>query len=90
MHSAISFQRTIAVTGTPQQLPNNLVNKSVTISAPSGNVGSIVLGNSPSVSATSGFILGKGTSAPLPVPGGNTNSIWAVGTEGDVFSAVGA
>lgn len=90
MAALISFQRTITATGTPQQLPANPVNGAVSIAAPSTNTASITLGNSPGVTATNGYTLAKGGSVTIPLPEGNTNAIWAVGTAGDVFAVLGA
>ncbi len=86
----ISIQDTIAVSGTAQTLPNNPVVRSITIAAPSTNAAAIVLGNAPTVTTATGFLLAKGNSVTLELPGGNTNSLWLVGTAGDVFSVVGA
>lgn len=85
----IAFQTTIAVTGTAQQLPNNPVLRSVTIAARSTNTGVIVLGNAPSVTSSTGFVLEKGQIVTLGLPGGNTAALYAVGSAGDVFSVVG-
>jgi hypothetical protein len=90
MNILIAFQRTITATGTPQNLPNNPISNSITIHAPSANAASIVLGNSSTVSASTGFVLEKGLSVVLSLPGGNANALWAVGTAGDSFSVVGA
>jgi hypothetical protein len=86
----ISFQEPIAVSGTAQNPPNNPIVRSVTISAPSANSAATVLGNASTVTTATGFLLEKGDSVTVELPGGNTNALWAVGTAGDGFSVVGA
>lgn len=83
------FQESIAVTNTAQNLPNNPVVRSITIAAPSTNTAAIVLGNAPTVTTTTGYLLEKGDSLTLELHSGNTNSLWVVGTAGDVFSVAG-
>ncbi|MBW4039197.1 MAG: hypothetical protein HIU91_10045 [Acidobacteria bacterium] len=85
----VSFQQSIAVSGTAQNLPNNHIVRSVTIAAPSTNAAAIVLGNAPTVTATTGYLLQQGQSVRLIIHGGNTNSLWALGTAGDVLSVAG-
>lgn len=85
----VSFQESIAVSGTAQNLPNNHIVRSVTIAAPSTNTAAIVLGDAPTVTATTGYVLQQGQSVRLEIHGGNTNSLWAVGTAGDVLSVAG-
>jgi hypothetical protein len=86
----ITLQQSIAATGTAQNLPNNPIVRSVTIHGPSTNTASVVLGNSPAVTSTTGFLLEKGNSVTVDLPGGNTNQLWAVGTAGDSYSVIGA
>lgn len=89
----ISIQESIAVTGTPQNLPNNPVEISITITASPTNSSAITLAEAPTVGyiLETGFILDKGDSITVPVkfPGGNTNELWAIGMAGDTFSVVG-
>lgn len=86
---AISFQQTIAVSGTAQSLPSNPVVRSVTITAPETNRAAIVISDSPNVTA-GGFILEKGENMTISLQDGNTNAIWMSGLAGDVLSVVGA
>ena len=90
MQQPISFQETIAVSGTAQQLPSNPVVRSVTITAPSTNAGDVVIGDSPNVTAARGFVLGRGQSVTIPLQNGTTAAAWIAGTAGDVVSVVGA
>lgn len=90
MSFLVAFQAAIAVTNTAQQLPSNAVVNSVTLTAKSTNTANIVVGNSPSVTATTGYVLEKGLSIRIDLREGNTNSIYIVGTSSDVVSVVGA
>ena len=85
--NTIIFQIAVAVTGTVQQLPANPGLKSFTIAAKTGNSAAIAIGDAPSVTATTGFLLSPGQS--VTIPGGNTG-LYAVGTAGDVLSVIGA
>ena len=86
----ITFQQGIAVTGTAQNLPANPILRSITVAAPQTNGSPIVLGNAPDVTTATGYVLEKGQSVRIDLPGGNTASLWAVGTAGDSYSAVGS
>lgn len=86
----ISFQQTIAVTNTAQNLPSKPVLRSVTIAAPETNSADIVIGNAPSVTTSTGYALEKGESVTIHFANGNTNALWMVGTAGDVLSVIGA
>jgi hypothetical protein len=86
----VTLQQSIAATGTAQNLPNNPVQHSITIHAPSTNTASVALGNSSAVTSTTGFLLEKGNSVTIDLTGGNTNQVWAVGSAGDTFSVIGA
>lgn len=96
MNNLIVIQEAIAVTGTAQNLPNNPVNKSVTIHASSTNTAALVFGNSAAVVASTGFVLeadttsGVGQSVTIDLAGGNTDQLWVIGTSGDKFSVIGA
>jgi hypothetical protein len=90
MSFIVAFQAAIAATGTPQNLPSNPVVRSVTLTAKSTNTAAIVVGNSPNVTATTGYVLEKGQSITLDAHSGNTNSLWVVGTAADVVSGIGA
>ena len=83
----ITFQTAIGVTGTAQQLPVYPVVKSIAIHASSSNQGSIVLGNAPTVTLTSGFVLEKGDTVSIPA---SNSGLFAVVTSGDVVSIIGA
>lgn len=90
MNTLIAFQKAIVATGTAQNLPSNPVSRSVTVAAKSTNTADVVIGNSSAVTATTGFILAKGTSVTMDLEGGNTDQIWVVGTSADVVSVTGA
>lgn len=90
MTSLIAFQGAIVVTGTAQNLPNNYVLKSINLAAKSGNAAAIVVGNASTANSTTGYILAAGATVTIPLPGGNTNQIWVVGTSADVYSVAGA
>lgn len=89
MSFLVSFQTAVAGTATPQNLPSNPVVNSVTVTAKSTNTANIVIGNSSTVTATTGYILEKGLSVKIDLRAGNTNAIWIVGTAADVISVVG-
>lgn len=89
MNNLIVIQEAIAVTGTAQNLPNNPVNKSVTIHILTGGA-TVYFGNSAAVTDSTGFALEPGDSVEVPLAGGNTNQLWATGTSGSSFSVIGA
>jgi hypothetical protein len=89
MKSVVAFQSAITSTGTAQNLPNNPILRSVTISTPATNSAVISIGNASSVTSTTGYILAAGSSVVIELPGGNTHQFWVVGTSGDVLSVVG-
>lgn len=88
MNNLVVLQQAIAATGTPQNLPNNPIFRSVTFSAKVGNAAAVVIGSSSAVTASTGFLLAAGTSVTLNFPG-NTNVFWIVGTAADVYSVIG-
>ena len=83
----ITFRTAVATTGTTQELPSNPGMKYFTIAAKTGNTAAITIGNSSSVTSTTGFLLAPGQS--VTIPGGNTG-LFVVGTAGDVLSVIGA
>lgn len=88
MAGILTFQATIAATGTAQQIPSQLnQGKPLTLSAPSGNTADIVI--STSATTTNGFILPKGTSVSISGLT-NTNSLWVSGTAADKVSGMSA
>jgi len=86
--SVITFQETIAVSNTAQQLPSNPVVRSVTINTPATNRAAIVLSDAPNVTI-GGYILEPGESVTFALPGGDTAALWAIGLAGDVLSGIG-
>lgn len=90
MANVIAFQLSLAATGTAQNLPANPVLRSVTIEAPSANAAAVTIGNSSSVTSSTGYNLDKGQTVSIPLSGGNTNALWVVGTTGDKCSVIGA
>lgn len=90
MSFVVAFETAIVTTGTAQELPSNPVIHSVTIQAPSTNTANVTIGNNPGVTATTGYSLPKGTSVSIPIRGGNTNSLYIVGTAADVVQVLGA
>lgn len=89
MSLLIAFEQAIASTGVAQQLPDNPITRSITVSAPSTNSADVVLGNA-GVTSSTGFHLVAGTTFTLEFPNGNTNSIYAIGTAADVYSVIGS
>lgn len=85
----IAFQAAIATTGTAQNLPSNPVSRSITIRAKETNTQPVAIGNSSTVTAATGFLLEPGASVPVELPGGNTDSLWIVGTAADAVSLIG-
>lgn len=90
MSPIVAFQTAITTTGTAQQLPETPIVRSVTLTASSTNVANIVIGNSPSVTSTTGYVLAKGASVRLDAHAGDLNSLWIIGTAADVVSGLGA
>lgn len=88
MLDVVEFQGTIAVTDTPQNLPNNPIQNGVTITALAANSASIVVSANPAVTTSTGFPIQKGTSVFIAL-NGNTNQLWAVGTGTDKYSVIG-
>lgn len=80
----------VAATGTAQNLANNPVLNSVTITAKSTNTANIAIGSSATVSQSTGFLLEKGQSITVPLRSGNTNEIWIEGTAADIISVIEA
>lgn len=89
MSFLVAFQTEITTTDTSQNLPSYPIIGSVTVEAPSTNTGNVFIGNSPDVTATTGYILEKGLSVKLDLPNGNTDSMWVYGTGSDVISVIG-
>ncbi len=91
MNTIVAFQQSIATANTPVQLPSNPVQKAVTIAALASNTAPVVIGNASSVSTSSGFVLGAGQQVTIEMPGGNTDSLFAVSSAaGSSFSVIGA
>lgn len=80
----------VTVTGTAQNLPDNPIQTSVTITAKSTNAGPVSLSANPSVTLANGYLLEKGQSVVIPMRNGNTGQLWAIGTAADVFSVTGS
>ncbi len=89
MQNLVAFQVAITTTGTTQNFPNNFILTAVTITSASAN-SAITIGNSSSVTATTGYTLAPGASVTIQLPGGNTNEIWVLGTSGNTLSVVGS
>lgn len=85
--NSVVFQVAIAVTGTPQQLPATFLQVGGTLTAGPSNTANISVGPSPTVSATTGYLLAKGASVPFN--GISTNQLWVVGTAADVICFLG-
>ena len=83
--NSVAFQLTL--TGSIQQLPANAIQNGGTLAAKSGNAAAISISPSPTVSATTGFLLGAGQQAPFS--GSNTNQLYVIGTSSDVISFLG-
>lgn len=85
--NSVAFQVALTTTGTPQQLPANALQNGGTFKAKTGNSANISIAPSPTVSATTGYLLEAGNTVPFT--GTNTNQLYAVGTSGDVISFLG-
>lgn len=90
MQDLIAFQ--VTLDGSADNLPSHPVKNGVTIINNSAS-DQVAIGNSSAVTTSTGALLNDsatdGNAAYIPLPGGNTNQVWVVGTSGQTVSVVG-
>ena len=88
MQDLIAFQLTL--TGSAQNLTAWPVKNGITIINNSATVAdAVAVGNSSAVTTSTGALLNGGTQVWVPLPGGNTNQAWVIGTSGQTVSILG-
>lgn len=84
----IAFQ--VTMTGSAINLASNAFQNGVSFAAKTGNSAGIAVGNSSSVTTSTGALVPAGQVIPGLQGIGNTNAYWVIGTSGDVLSVLGS